>query len=418
MLVSAAAFAMASGAKESSSTGSSAAPVTLKVAAWGILEKGTEPYFKSLQAKFEKTHPKIKVKWVGYPYGQIRQQVLIMANAGDAPDVVQTARPWLDGFIASGYFASLNTLLPASYQKDIYSNIRADLTENGKLWAAPWIYSPFVLFYNKALFREAGIDPSNPPTTYEQAMVDAAKLSKLTDSSGNHVYGFGITTASVPVSGDNLLSVMRSFGGGIFSGNKVNADRPQNVEALRYLEQLSQKKYNPNGAKLKDLRNLFAIGRLGMYLDQLWGLSGVYSINPKIKDVVGVADPLGTSSSRGESDLEAHLLMITKQSKLKAQAVKFIEFATSAKRYAAYEKVNPFLVPRRSIAAMPAFTDNTFISGILKGAPKAIRPLPKNSNMENAFLELSSAAQSVTVGGTAPSAAVKQMQTKLEQILK
>ena len=41
---------------------------------------------------------------------------------------------------------------------------------NGRLYGLPWVQGSRVLYYNKALFRQAGLDPSQPPTTWAELL--------------------------------------------------------------------------------------------------------------------------------------------------------------------------------------------------------------------------------------------------------
>lgn len=79
--------------------------------------------------------------------------------------------------------------------------------------------SPFLLYYNKDLFEKAGLDPNTPPTTYEEMLEIAPKLAELKTDDGNQVYPFGLTTASVPVSGACLTSSVYNFGGTVLDEN-------------------------------------------------------------------------------------------------------------------------------------------------------------------------------------------------------
>ena len=66
--------------------------ITLKFASWSIQEKGAQEYFEQLKADFEAANPDIKIEFNGYPYGELKKQVLIMANAGESPDIIQAER--------------------------------------------------------------------------------------------------------------------------------------------------------------------------------------------------------------------------------------------------------------------------------------------------------------------------------------
>lgn len=60
---------------------------------------------------------------------------------------------------------------------DLQENILGYYTVNDELWSMPFNSSMPVLYYNKDLFRAAGLDPENPPTTWKGVADAAAKLS-------------------------------------------------------------------------------------------------------------------------------------------------------------------------------------------------------------------------------------------------
>lgn len=394
-------------------------PVTITFASWSIQEKGTQDYFNALKADFEMANPNITVEFIGYPYGELKKQVLIMANAGEAPDVIQCARSWYPSFVSGGYVAELDAIMGSAYLQDIYPQILDDMKVEGKTYGVPWIVSPFVLFYNKALFAQAGLDPEKAPVSYEQAMEYAEKISKLKDADGNAVYGLGQTTGAVPVSGGAVLSMFFSFGGGLVDANgNVSVVNAGNKAALEALKAMHKAGYNPEGAKLKDLRNLMAIGRLGMYFDQLWGIGGAYSINPELVGKVGVANPLSGAGIPGGSTLEAHLLLISEDSKQKDAAAAFVKFATSPEQIAKYVQSSPFLFPRDSqVKTNASYATREDIKPILDYA-QSIRAVEKHPEMENVFLALTTAAQSVTVGNMSVDEALKNLDKEVTLLLK
>ncbi len=394
-----------------------AAPKVIKFAVWGLQEKATQGYFEQIKTGFEKANPGVSIEWVSYPYGQIKDQVLILSSAGEVPDLVQTDRAWLPGFADSGFFAPMDTVLSKSYIDDVYPDIRSALSMNGKLMAAPWFYSPFVLYYNTDLFRKAGLDPAKPPKTYEEAAAMATKIATLKDKDGNQIYGLGLTTGSVPVSGSYLLSMLYSFGGSLWDASgKIQAVTPQMTAMLGYLKSAYEKKLNPEVAKLKDLRNLYGIGRLGMYFDQLWGISGAYAVNTKAKDWTAVAMPMGGNGAKAASTLEAHLLMVGADSKVKGEVAKLIEFITSAEQLNVYQNINPFLVTRKTVNARAELID-PFVKP-LDEAAATIRPIPNFPRIDDQLLALATAAQTVTVGKAEPAAAAAELDKTLKTLSK
>ena len=110
--------------------------------------------------------------------------------------------------------------------------------------------SPFLLYYNKDLFEKAGLDPNTPPTTYEEMLEIAPKLAELKTDDGNQVYPFGLTTASVPVSGACLTSSVYNFGGTVLDEDGNLAIDDGFRDAVNMWKELHDKGYNPENSKL------------------------------------------------------------------------------------------------------------------------------------------------------------------------
>ncbi len=53
----------------------------------------------------------------------------------------------------------------------------------GKTWGIPFQRSTVVMYWNKELFKEAGLDPNKAPTTWAELKDAATKLTKK-DASG------------------------------------------------------------------------------------------------------------------------------------------------------------------------------------------------------------------------------------------
>ena len=400
--------------------GEEAKETILKFATYAPLEKGLEPFWTKIKKDYEAQNKHTTIEWVLYPYGELKQQVLVMSAGGNRPDIAYGGRSWLDGFISSGFLAPMNDLFGQDFVNDFYPSVIKDMSDNdGQLYAIPQFISPYVLYYNKELFKAAGLDPDQPPRTYEQALAYAEKLSTLKDKDGNKVYGLGQTTASVPVSGASVLSVMLSFGGGLWDeSGHVKVNTPENVEALQFLRKIFEKGYNPEAAKLKDLRNLFAIGRLGMYFDQAWGIGGVFAMNADMKSKVACVGPLATSKTEGLSTLEATILMVFKDTDKEKEAADLIEFIVSDANMEHYvDTVAPMFPARKSQENLDKFVNNPIIKDAVKDANK-VKELKKHPEMANVFLDLTSSAQAVTVGNENAEAVLKKLEDSFKTLLK
>ncbi len=378
----------------------SAGPVTLKVANYALLESGYEPFWKQVKVDFEAANPGLTIEWVTAPYGEIVNQVVNMAGGGNKVDAIFGEIDWVPGLVDAGLAAPVRDILSASFVDDFYPDVLKSFEVEGKPYGIPLYVSPYVLYYNKNLFTQAGLDPNKPPKTYDEMLSYAQKLSQLKDANGNKVYAFGQTTASVPVSGASLTAMVFNFGGQVLDAQgKLAVDNQGFKDAFAMVQKLDQLGYNPQNAKLKDLRNLFALGQLAMYYDQSWGFNGVKSINADAINFTASAEPLKGGNGAGASLLQAHcFILVDNGDARKAALAKFVEFVISEQTLSSYLRdLTPAYPAKKSMATMESVVNN----GILKGASAAAGRvqvqtfIPRISNLN---LELCSLAQAVTVG--------------------
>lgn len=110
-----------------------------------------------------------------------------------------------------------------------------------KTWGVPFQRSTVVMYWNKDLFKEAGLDPNTPPKNWAETISMGQKLTKK-DAAGN-VTQWGI---QVPSSGFPywLFQGFSTQNNGILAnaeGNQVKYDDPNVVAALQYWVDLSKK---------------------------------------------------------------------------------------------------------------------------------------------------------------------------------
>ena len=308
-------------------------PVTIKFANYAVLEAGYDVYWNNLLEEFQEANPNITVELVTAPYGEIVNTVINMAGGGDKIDLMYGELDWIPTLVDAGLAAPVADVLSEDLVSDIYPNILNACSIDGVAYGVPMYVSPFLMYYNKDLFEQAGLDPNSPPTTYEEMLEIAPKLAALKTEDGNQVYPFGLTTSSVAVSGACLTSSIYNFGGTILDEEGNLAIDQGFRDAVAMWQTLDQNGYNPQNSKLKDLRNLFALGQLAMYYDQSWGFNGVKSINPDAESFIASAAPLKGGNGTGESVLQAGTLMVVDNGDEKKAAVaKLVDFIMSEEK--------------------------------------------------------------------------------------
>lgn len=390
--------------------------VTLKIANYALLEEGYTAFWEGVKTGFEDKYPNITIEWITAPYGEIVNQVINMAGGGDKVDMIFGEIGWIPTLQDAGLTVPVTDVLTEEYLSDFYDSVLDGCKIDGEIYGLPMYTSPYVLYYNKDLFEQAGLDPNAPPTTYDEMLEMAEKLAQLKTPDGNPVYPFGQTTASVAVSGSSINAMVYNFGGTVLAPDgSLSIDNQGFKDAITMLQTLDQKGYNPQNAKLKDLRQLFATGQLAMYYDQSWGYNGVSSINPDAKDFMASAKPLKGGSGNGASILQAHILAYMDNGEANKTAARlFTEYLVTAEVLKDYmTNVTPAYPAKKSMESMP-------LNPVLEGAAGSIENLtttPFVPTLGDLNLELCTLAQAVTVSGTDVDTAIEDFRAAATNIL-
>ncbi|HNV70202.1 MAG TPA: extracellular solute-binding protein, partial [Candidatus Ozemobacteraceae bacterium] len=127
-------------------------------------------------------------------YDTLQKKLLASIVARQAPDIAQNYESVTRKFAKYGKIVCIDDLL-ASETEDIRADIvpvlLANNTFDSKLWSFPFNKSVPVLYYNKDLFKKAGLDPERPPKTWDDMLTYAEKLTQRDEQGRTTVYGFG-----------------------------------------------------------------------------------------------------------------------------------------------------------------------------------------------------------------------------------
>ena len=189
MLLSAAAACSSSGSSAPSSNGSSSASfgvnATGTVTFWA--RQATDTVAKPLVAKFNATHKNLKVKLHLTQPNQASTELGTAIRAGDVPDLVGLNDINVPLFMHENALMNLTQYVNAlSYKSSLSPGHLKLATQNGQYYGVPYLADLSVLWYNKTLFKKAGLDPSKPPASYAEIVSDAKKISAL----GHGISGF------------------------------------------------------------------------------------------------------------------------------------------------------------------------------------------------------------------------------------
>ena len=136
---------------------------------------------KAMVASWNSSHPKEQIKAQEVPAGKSTEEVIGAAiTAGTTPCLVFNNLP-----AATGQWQKQGGLVDLSKFPDGNSYIESRSgsaasqykSADGGYYTMPWKSNPVMIFYNKALFQKAGLDPNNPDiSTYAKFMAAAQKI--------------------------------------------------------------------------------------------------------------------------------------------------------------------------------------------------------------------------------------------------
>lgn len=136
-------------------------------------------FLKSLISDFEKQNPDIKVTVTSLPWGQSFEKFLTMVQSGQVPDVAEVPDKWVGLYGSLGKLVDLTPYLNGIDASKNFTDLTWTAAKSYKNtpYVVPYGFYIRALYYNKALFRQAGIDA--PPATLNDFLNDSQKISQL-----------------------------------------------------------------------------------------------------------------------------------------------------------------------------------------------------------------------------------------------
>jgi multiple sugar transport system substrate-binding protein len=326
-------LAVCAGGVSSTAAGSTGSAKTVTISVASLIPGSTQAaidQFNAQVAEFQKANPSIKVKPVEYQW--TAPTFAAKLAAGTLPTVFEVPFTDARSLGDNGQLADLTSYakkLP--YFSKYNPAVLAEGTDaKGQIIALPKGAYAQALHYNRALFQEAGLDPSKPPTTWAQLRADAKQIAQKTGKAGYVEMAKDDNTA-----GWILTTVVYSLGGrmetGVGTKAKATLDNPKTVQALNLLKAMRWTD-NSMGANFdygwSDINQAFAAGTVGMYIsgsDVYTNLVQASNINPSIYGVAPI--PLAKNKTAGV--LGGGTLVSVRpdaNAASKAAAVKWIDF--------------------------------------------------------------------------------------------
>ena len=145
----------------------------------------TQAQSQRLVDAFNASHEN-QVELTVIPNDNYQPQIASAAGAGTLPDIFASDVIFVPNYTSQGLLLDITDRIDALPYADSLAPSHIELgTWEGRKHAVPHTLDLSVLFYNKELYRQAGLDPEQPPTTLNEFAEHARAIGAL----GDDIYG-------------------------------------------------------------------------------------------------------------------------------------------------------------------------------------------------------------------------------------
>ncbi|MBC8399873.1 MAG: ABC transporter substrate-binding protein [Candidatus Marinimicrobia bacterium] len=348
---------------------------------WHSFVAATHPALQQMINRFHKENPGIRIRHQYVPTGDALVQKLITAIAsGTAPDIAWIHADFLSKLVETDAIYPIDVFLTGQDSLELLDFFPA-LLEGGRwgnrLYALPMEATSLALVYNRDLFRQAGLNPEHPPSTWTELQNYSKRLTIDTDKDGR-IDQFGFYIPNFPASGNLSVWMNLQFqpfvwqaGGTIAdsAGDQVIFNSPAGVEALTLWKELFDELDMRAFSLAHDLG--FTSQNLAMVMDGPWNL-------PSYRNMAGVdwaVAPLPAGSDGRATYLAGEYLTIFKQSDNPQRAWEFVEWFTSPEEQARFSMLSGYLPVRKSTLEIAEYrqflNDNPDLKSFIDQIPHA-----------------------------------------------
>ncbi len=351
------AFTIAALGCGSSQNASSKNPGKVMIEYWHVnAESFGGPAVKQLVEQFNKENPDIEVveKYNPDMYKGLTQNLQAAMASGKNPDVVQMGYSYLNYAGENLKYASIpdiitklspedNTYLQDNFLPNVLS---LATTDDGKQIGLPYSVSVPVLYYNPDIFTQAGLDPNQPPRTWQEVTQYAKIIKEKTGIMGFFMQEFADNWAQQALIESNGGQILAKKDGRTVAG----FDTPEASAAYQVLADMVKSGDGLHATNEEGFQ-AFLSGKLGMACTTI-GKRDNFEKSAKFT-VMATQFPSFEGKTR-KLPAGGNLLMIFSQDPDKQKAAwRFVKYLESPEALALWSKGTGYLPPRKGVTEDP-----------------------------------------------------------------
>ena len=257
----------------------------------------------------------------------------LRAAGPEGPTIMQVYEIGSRFMIDSGMITPMQNFIDADgfSTEDFEPNILGYYTFDGRLYSMPFNTSTPIVYYNKDAFREVGLDPEQPPRTFEEFKEYARKLTVTQGGETRH-------GASIALYGwffEQFLAVQGAHyvdndNGRSARATKAIINSPEGERFVNWLKEMVDEGVAINlGRRTAETQAAFSSGRVAMTMDSTAALGNILAgVGDKFE--IGTAFLPRPEGANGGVIIGGASLWITNTRPLKEQwaAWEFVKWLT------------------------------------------------------------------------------------------
>ena len=379
----------------------------------------------SYAADFEKENPGIKLKPIySGSYQESIAKALTSMKSGDPPVMSILLSTDMYTLVDEDAIVPFDELLKTpedrAWLKGFYPGFMENSQTGGKTWGIPFQRSTIVLYWNKEMFKEAGLDPNRPPATWQEQLEYAQKLTKRDASGQVTQWGLQIPSSGFPYWLFQALAIQNGVNLMNAAGTQTYYDRPEVIQALQYWVDLARKhRVHPEGiVEWGTTPRDFFERKMAM----MWTTTGnLTNVKNNAKFDFGVA-MLPAGKQRGSPTGGGNFYIFKKSTPAQREAaMKFIKWVTQPARAAQWG------IDTGYVAVSPAAFDTPVMKKYVSEFPAAAvardqLPYAKaelsTHDNQRVTKALNDGLQAALTGTKTPEQALRDAQREAERLLK
>ena len=280
--------------------------------------------------------------------GGYEDKVNAAITTNSLPDVITLDGPNTAAYAKSKVITPLDDYLKDNNMEDVLDSIKQQGTYDGKFYAFGFSESNVGIYYNKKMFKEAGIDESSLPTLKKPWTWDEFKAvsKKLKDHFKEAAIDFRLN------SNDEMLPyaympLIWSNGGRVVNEDGTKAEgyfnSKESTQAVQFIQDLVKEGYTT----VSPVEKGFETGQYPMVLSGSWTIADLQT-NYKDIDFGILPYPVSNKTKKLVSPSGSWQLAVTTKSNKKDAAAEFVKFATNTESSEILSLGNSVLPIRKS----------------------------------------------------------------------